>query len=1178
MNLKFRILPAPAAVCLLAGFLSISFLSIIGPAELLALDTSPILKSSEAKQKKKRKPHTSGPILSPANPAVTPGNSISFTSTGSVTWSLQGVGTLSGQTSNSVVYTAPPSVVPQNQMLGCQVLPDDTVFNTPVNSLPLDPNSAAMISTQSPVPLSFEPSWGISYADNSTPTRTFLSFYDSITHPNFVFPNQGVNMRREAGDFVGIFSFGANRPDHHVMTVKRTDCTFYESYDDYTNGYLRTCNDGTTPNCNVQSAVNYAATTYNFNDSWGTDAGGFLLAPLVWHVDEIKSGSINHAVRFTEGLGGILGGVVRWPASATAGGCDPNVCPNAMPMGTRLRLQASYDIGTFSPTAQTMLAALQKYGMILTDTGSNNGLQVASDVSDDPTVMAAFTEIGAHLTISNFEVVDESSLQFAAFSYAVCPMNTTCLGAQNTFVQPLNQAMITATPASGAATSVPIALQGIAIGLGVPPVLPVQAGSYSFQIPFWVNGTSNQSVNWTLQSGAGAVTAAGLYTPPANTTGIGTTSAAVVQGTSAADPNVSTNLYLTILPAGASPTGSIRIDTGSTANTIDGNSNVWLPDSGIDGALESFPSDYPNWKTTDPLRPIYQSAAIAYGNELHYTFALPNGNYRVHLLFGALQIGCTAPCGTWPGSSLDTHSYNPQMLETQGIFQNHYFDWGLKAGYSYATPVDTYIPAKVTNNILELGVYALAPDAGPVLAPVNGNKLNSLNGVEILPDASSPHWTVDTQQQTSISSGQTLRAFYVTDWYTGVNDPTWSIVSGPAGATLTGSTLTLAAGTYLNAQPIIVNASDGTYSATATIYTAGGTAALGILVAPKPASHYSYKRAITINHTQVTANQTNFPVTISITDPTLENVTDGGHVQQTKGYDIMLASDAAGANPLTWEVEKYDPAAGTWIAHVKVPALSSTADSAIYMFYGNPAVTADQSNAAGVWDANFTGVYHMANLTTSTVGDSTSHANNALVNVQVGSARAGEIGPAASFAGTLDHFELPAAVLNPGQGTVSAWIDTRQAAVSGQNWVTAAQVDSSNVFNFAYWTSYFNATIFGWENQGTDYRVQVSNSVMPLPVGTWQQVAYTWNQATSTQVVYLNGVAISTVTTPFTPYTPAGNFWVGAESSNQSYVFGGLMDELRLSNINRPATWIAAEFASQRSPGTFSTLGAESGN
>jgi len=43
---------------------------------------------------------------------------------------------------------------------------------------------------------------------------------------------------------------------------------------------------------------------------------------------------------------------------------------DAPPMGTRLRLQASFDISGFSQANQVILTALKKYGMILADNGS----------------------------------------------------------------------------------------------------------------------------------------------------------------------------------------------------------------------------------------------------------------------------------------------------------------------------------------------------------------------------------------------------------------------------------------------------------------------------------------------------------------------------------------------------------------------------------------------------------------------------------------------------------------------------------------------------------------------------------------------------------------------------------------------------------------------------------------
>jgi hypothetical protein len=72
-------------------------------------------------------------------------------------------------------------------------------------------------------------------------------------------------------------------------------------------------------------------------------------------------------LRFT--LNCTMGQYVK-PAShqAVPGGCDASKGP---PMGTRVRLKASYDLSKASPSAQVVLKGMQKYGMILADNGSN---------------------------------------------------------------------------------------------------------------------------------------------------------------------------------------------------------------------------------------------------------------------------------------------------------------------------------------------------------------------------------------------------------------------------------------------------------------------------------------------------------------------------------------------------------------------------------------------------------------------------------------------------------------------------------------------------------------------------------------------------------------------------------------------------------------------------------------
>ena len=146
-------------------------------------------------------------------------------------------------------------------------------------------------------------------------------------------------------------------------------------------------------------------------------------------------------------------------------------------------------------------------------------------------------------------------------------------------------------------------------------------------------------------------------------------------------------------------------------------------------------------------------------------------------------------------------------------------------------------------------------------------------------------------------------------------------------------------------------------------------------------SGYNYTRAVTISHTKVpNTDQVSFPVLFNSTDPLLETTSNGGHVTNANGYDIIFTSDAAGTEKLNHEIESYNGSTGQFIAWVQVPTVSHTSDTVIYLFYGNSAVTISQENKTGVWDSNFHGVWHLPNGTTLSANDSTSNGNNGTIN------------------------------------------------------------------------------------------------------------------------------------------------------------------------------------------------------
>jgi hypothetical protein len=83
----------------------------------------------------------------------------------------------------------------------------------------------------------------------------------------------------------------------------------------------------------------------------------------------------------------------------------------------------------------------------------------------------------------------------------------------------------------------------------------------------------------------------------------------------------------------------------------------------------------------------------------------------------------------------------------------------------------------------------------------------------------------------------------------------------------------------------------------------------------------------------------------------------GGHVQSSSGYDIIFRA-SNGVDELYHEVESYNGTTGTLVAWVRVPTVSGTANTTIYMYYGNQCITSATQSANNVWELT-TGVWHL---------------------------------------------------------------------------------------------------------------------------------------------------------------------------------------------------------------------------
>jgi hypothetical protein len=130
----------------------------------------------------------------------------------------------------------------------------------------------------------------------------------------------------------------------------------------------------------------------------GADAAGLPMAPLVLTKQDIASGAIKHALRFTIDNNRIAETVYVHPATHLGG---PTGGSNMLPYGARLRLRGNYDLaGLPNAHARTVAKALQTYGMYLSD-GGNIYVSATADAVD----LINNSILGA-LKPSDFEMVD----------------------------------------------------------------------------------------------------------------------------------------------------------------------------------------------------------------------------------------------------------------------------------------------------------------------------------------------------------------------------------------------------------------------------------------------------------------------------------------------------------------------------------------------------------------------------------------------------------------------------------------------------------------------------------------------------------------------------------------------------------------------------------------------------
>ena len=244
------------------------------------------------------------------------------------------------------------------------IFPSDNPWNKDISGDPVDPYSSQIIAGFSSNVIKAD--FGSGLWDDAPIGIPYAVVCGDQLKANVVFRSNGYDGNygdeSDAGPYAIPLSAaieGNGNGDSHVIAVDKENRILYELYNASLNGNHWEASSG---------AIFDLKTNTLRTDGWtSADAAGLPIFPGLVRYEEILKGEIDHPIRFTLNSSKVKPAYIapaRHKVNSSGG-------QYSLPFGARIRLKASVDISGFSATNQVILRALKKYGLILSDIGSN---------------------------------------------------------------------------------------------------------------------------------------------------------------------------------------------------------------------------------------------------------------------------------------------------------------------------------------------------------------------------------------------------------------------------------------------------------------------------------------------------------------------------------------------------------------------------------------------------------------------------------------------------------------------------------------------------------------------------------------------------------------------------------------------------------------------------------------
>jgi PKD repeat protein len=377
----------------------------------------------------------------------------------------------------------------------------------------------------------------------------------------------------------------------------------------------------------------------------------------------------------------------------------------------------------------------------------------------------------------------------------------------------------------------------------------------------------------------------------------------------------------------------------------------------------------------------------------------------------------------------------------------------------------------------------------------------------------------------------------------------------------------------------------GAYSVNLTVSNAGGSNSMiktnYITLTPNPPwynCNWVYRKNITIDKSRVSGTLSDIPVMINVaSDNDLKNGA------RSDGYDILFTS-SDGTTKLPHEIETYTGSTGALVAWVKVPTVTDSMNTTIFMYYGYPA-SPNQQNKNGVWNSNYKAVWHLKEDPSGAspqMLDSTSNANHGTSagTMTTSDQVAAKINGGLDFDGSNDYLGTTYVQTGVTAYTIEVWIKT--PTTSMQRVIVHDRGSGAGMSL----TLEVGGTYPGGPGAAGNvgYGVDSNNiyigrfSTSTVNDNNWHHLVGVWAAPPGTAIapaqfsIYIDGTAAATgnavVGSATSPLTGSGGTQLAYHQPWVTYL-PGILDEVRISTSSLSADWIKTEYNNQNTPSTF---------